>query len=60
VSVDDDGQTGVVVLSGGQYVEHGSVRWDFDLLIKAVVGDGHWSVTAIFDAEATVVARGCR
>jgi RPA family protein len=46
------------VLSGGRCGEHGAVEGEFDLRIKAVVDDGHRSVTALFDAEATVAVSG--
>nr|WP_240137809.1 hypothetical protein [Salinigranum salinum] len=46
------------VLSGGRCGEHGAVEGEFDLRIKAVVDDGHRSINAIFDAEATVAVSG--
>ena len=46
------------VLSGGPCGEHGAVEGEFDLRIKAVVDDGHRSINAIFDAEATVAVSG--
>ena len=46
------------VLSGGRCGEHGAVEGEFDLRIKAVIDDGHRSINAIFDAEATVAVSG--
>lgn len=46
------------VLSGGRCGEHGAVEGEFDLRIKAIVDDGHRSINAIFDAEATVAVSG--